>query len=127
MIVLDTHAWIWWSVESRRLSRRALRAIEEMDAVGVPAIACYETARLVARGRIAFTIPVREWLERALARPRVRLLEITPEIAASAATLEWRHQDPADRLIVATVIALGARVVTKDERIRRFPPARAVW
>ena len=35
MIILDTHAWIWWVNESSTLTPAARRAIETADQLGV--------------------------------------------------------------------------------------------
>ena len=40
MIVLDTHAWVWWATESKQLSVRARRAIAESDEIGISVIFC---------------------------------------------------------------------------------------
>jgi PIN domain nuclease of toxin-antitoxin system len=37
------------------------------------------------------------------------------------------HKDPADRIIVATARALGAPVISADEKIRSYPHVRSVW
>ena len=50
MFVLDTHAWVWWASEDKRLSRRARRAIEAEGEAGVPAISVWEVALLVEKG-----------------------------------------------------------------------------
>jgi PIN domain nuclease of toxin-antitoxin system len=44
VIVLDTHAWIWWAGASPRLTPRAARTIEQAEAVGTAAISCWELA-----------------------------------------------------------------------------------
>jgi len=35
--------------------------------------------------------------------------------------------DPADRIIYATALDLGVRLVTRDAAIAGYDPARAVW
>ena len=35
--------------------------------------------------------------------------------------------DPADRMIIATALTLGAELLTKDDKVRRYAPVRAVW
>ena len=127
MIVLDTHAWVWWLTGSKPLSGEARRAIDEADFIGIPTIACWELALLVRRGNIAFDRDVLLWMREALLIRRVALLDITPEIAVEAVQLDWHHRDPADRLIVATTIVHAASLVTKDDTIHAFAPVRAIW
>lgn len=35
--------------------------------------------------------------------------------------------DPADRLIAATTIVLGARLISADKHLRRLPQRQVVW
>lgn len=86
MIVLDTHAWIWWINESDKLSDKAKIAIQQSDS-GVSAISCWEVAMLVSKERLGFSVDVQEWIEIALKRPMVKLLPITPEIAVRSTRL----------------------------------------
>jgi prevent-host-death family protein len=37
------------------------------------------------------------------------------------------HDDPADRIIVATALPLGATLITKDRRLRRYRAVRTIW
>lgn len=128
MIVVDTHAWIWWATESRGLSRAARRALAEAREIGVPAIGCLEVAVAVARGRLGLDRDVLTWLRTALAMPRVVLLPLVPEIAVAAVDLGPAFPgDPGDRMIFATAVHHRARLVTKDDRLRRWDRARTLW
>ena len=128
MIVLDTHAWIWWVSDPDRIGRQARREIARARRVGVPAICCLEVATLAERRRIELDRPTIEWLEDALHEPNVDLLPLTPAVAVKAATLgDGFHGDPADRLIVATAILYSAKLITRDDRIRTWPAAESVW
>jgi PIN domain nuclease of toxin-antitoxin system len=127
VIVLDTHAWIWWASDPVRLGRRGRAAIEAADRIGVPAVCCFEVAAAAARGRINLDRSPREWLEQALALPRVQLLPLTPAVAVKATQLGAFHGDPADRLIVATTLVEAATLVTKDRNIRGYPTVASVW
>ena len=127
MIVLDTHAWIWWASDPARLGRRGRAALEAADGIGVPAVCCFEVVAAAARGRIGLDRPAREWLEQALALPRVQLLPLTPAVAVGATQLGSFHGDPADRLIVATAIVEAAVLVTRDRNIRSYAGVSTVW
>lgn len=128
MIVLDTHAWIWWVSEPAALGRAARREIDRARKIGVPAICCLEVATLAARGRISLDRSPLEWMRDALALSRVELLALTPAIAVKAAELPLHFPgDPADRLIAAAAILESAVLVTKDERLRDSALVRTAW
>jgi len=128
VIVLDTHAWIWWVSEPAALGRVARREIDRAKRIGVPAMCCLELATLVARGRISLDRPPLQWMRDALALPRVDLLTLTPAVAVKAAELPARFPgDPADRLIAATAILESALLITKDERLQESAVVRTAW
>lgn len=128
MIVLDTHAWIWWVTESSSLSKGARKAAQEADLLGVSIISCWEVAMLVAKGRIGFSTDVRTWLIKALARPKIKLLDLDVDIVTEATRLSGKfHGDPADRMIVATCLKHGVCLVTKDEEIRAWKQMGTIW
>lgn len=62
MIVLDTHALVWWVNGNDQLSPRARKAIEkelaEDGQILVSAITAWEIAMLVAKGRLALTMDI---------------------------------------------------------------------
>lgn len=126
MIVLDTHAWVWWVDAPGRLSNAARRAIERADRIGVPTMSVFELVQLVQRRRLALDAPVRAWVRDALALERVEPMALTAEVALDAAQLQF-EANPADRIIYATARATDAQLVTRDERMRAFDPEMTVW
>lgn len=126
--MLDTHAWIWWTSEPGQLGRVARREIDRAKKIGVPAICCLEVATLAARGRISLDRSPLQWMDDALALPRVDLLPLTPAVAIKAAELPANFPgDPADRLIAATAILESALLITKDERMQASAVVRTAW
>ena len=129
MIVLDTHAWIWWTEDPDRLSvsQFAATVINEDDVIGVSAISCWEIAKLVEIGREPITTGLHEWFEIALGYPGVTLLPLTPEVAIEATSLPGEfHKDPADQIIVATARLNGCPLVSADRRIRAYEHVETV-
>lgn len=129
MVVLDTHAWIWWVDDPSRLSPRARAAISEAEPVGVAAISCWELGMLSLSGRVALDRDPSRWVRQALAQPGVIAIPLSPKVAVDAALLERDGfvSDPADRLIYATARDVGARLVTRDARLREFDRRGTVW
>lgn len=128
MIILDTHAWIWWLSAPERLSKSAAREIRSAKRVGVSAISCMEVATLAARGRIELDRDPLDWMLAALELPRVELLPLSPAVAVRSATLDPDfHGDPADRILVASTLLESARLVTKDGKIREYLKSESIW
>ena len=132
MIVLDTHALIWWVTgDHEQLSSAALKAIEaELDGgqILISSISAWELSMLVAKGRIALSMDVAEWLALVGQIKAVSFVPVDNEIAVKSTELPCEfHKDPADRMIVATARKLAAPLVTADEKIRNYPHVRSVW
>lgn len=129
MIVLDTHIWVWWVNESAELTAGQRQALQAHigAGLGVSIISCWEVAKLVERGRLQLTLPVERWLERALALPGVRLLELTPRIVVESTQLPGEfHRDPADQLIVATARIYDVPLLTADGKVLAYPHVQTV-
>lgn len=127
-VLLDSHVLLWWSSDSKRLSRAAERAILKADDIVVASITWFELAWLAQNDRVSAPMPIRSWLE-ALSE-QVRTANVTPAIAATAAELPATFSsDPADRIIYATAIEQGWPLITKDVRLRhhRHPRKVTIW
>ena len=128
MIVLDTHAWLWWQTTDDKLSRRAQAEIDSADRIGVCTVSCYEVARAASRGRIRLDREPTTWITQALAADRVEPLDLTHRVAAEAGALGPEFPgDPVDRIIYATTLEHRTRLVTRDRALRRLDPERTVW
>ena len=131
MIVLDTHVWVWWVNNPADLSRRARAAIEkEVGDKGLylSSISSLEVALLVARGRLQLTMNARDWVARSEALPFLHFVPVDNNIALRVTELRGRlHSDPADRIIIATALVLGATLVTKDEKLRNYAHVASLW
>ena len=129
MIVLDTHVWVWWVHGDAHLPDDYAQVIadRESEGLGVSAISCWEIAKLVEYGRLTLPCAVGEWLDRALAYPGVRLLDLTPHIAVESTQLPGTfHKDPADQMIVATARVKDCPLVTLDHKIRGYAHVKLV-
>lgn len=139
MILLDTHALIWWvDGTGERLSARAHERVEqelervrlgEADAgLLVSAISCWEVAMLVSRGRLALSLEVERWLALVAAIPAVRLVPLEPNVAVAATRLpEPFHADPADRFLVAQARHLAVPLLSADNKIQAYAHVQCLW
>jgi PIN domain nuclease of toxin-antitoxin system len=131
VIVLDTHAWLWWVSGSEALSAPAREAIERhvtQRTIHLSSISTWEVTLLVKRRRLELTMDVGDWIANSEPLPFLRFVPVTNQIAVRAVNLpNSLHSDPADRLIIATTRFLGAKLVTKDERNRNYPYVETIW
>jgi PIN domain nuclease of toxin-antitoxin system len=120
-VLLDTHTLVWLVNGDTQLSLRAQRAIADASRLWVSAITPWEIAMWVAKGRLALSKDVLEWVDDVLALPGITLAPIDPAIAVASTRLPGElHGDPADRLIVATARHLGATLVTADDKLLTY-------
>ncbi|MEK7405879.1 MAG: type II toxin-antitoxin system VapC family toxin [Acidobacteriota bacterium] len=90
-------------------------------AVALSAISLWELAKMFERGRLEIPAPLELWLEEVETHPLIKILPLTARIVAESIRLGRDfHNDPADQMIVATARCHGLRLVTADERIRRW-------
>ena len=129
--LLDTHAWIWWVTNDRRLAASARRVIERARAAGglaLSMISVWEVAKKVEKGQLVLDRPVDDWLEAAASRSDLYVAELTRPILVESCRLPQPfHGDPADQIIVATARERRAAIITRDERIRTYPHVRSAW
>lgn len=119
--LLDTCAWLD-AFAAPDLVRPLVRKLLAGEAlVHVSAISLLEIARKEAKGELVFGMALSKWFRLALPVNRVRVLEITPEIAIEATRLPaWGHKDPADQIIVATARLHGLKILTSDSKILKY-------
>jgi PIN domain nuclease of toxin-antitoxin system len=131
MVVLDTCTWLWMCSEPKKLSRAAREAIgrdQTRDGLVVSIMSAWEIAKLVQKGKLAFSITCREWIDGATGAEGVVMHPLTPDICLESTELPGLfHGDPVDQLIVATARLLGAPVVTRDRKIRDYAHVATLW
>ena len=136
MILLDTHAWIWWTGRPEILPAKVRTLVENAALdfkLSVSVISIWEIATKAALGKLrSDALPpdfsAHEWVERALQTPGLSVLPLSPDVALMSAELpEPFHRDPADRLIVAQARRSRATLVTADRKILGYPHVKTVW
>lgn len=124
--LLDTHAFMWWLDDDRRLGGAMRRAIEGARRVLVSDVSLWETAIKVAAGEFETRSDLDEWFTGHLASSRFGSLPIGHAHLARVAALPLLHRDPFDRLLVAQAQTERLVLVTSDEHIERYDVA-TIW
>lgn len=130
MIVLDTHVWWWILSEPDRVSEKVRKIIKNTPPGerAIASISIWEFAMMASRGRIKLSISSKKWIDYAVNKTGLRVLELNGDIAVESCNLPGEfHKDPADRIIVATARVHKAILITKDQKIIDYPEVTAVW
>jgi PIN domain nuclease of toxin-antitoxin system len=128
LIVLDTHALIWFRTRYDRLGADARRHIERATWIGVPDIVLWELAMFIQVGEIRVDRSSGEWIQQMIDDPRIELLPITPSIAARTIPIAQAvRQDPSDHIIAATAIDLDLPLITRDAALQRLGGLQTAW
>jgi PIN domain nuclease of toxin-antitoxin system len=127
VILLDTHAWLWWAGDHAKLPPRLRRRLSAERALAISAMSCWEAAMLIQRGRLELAPDARAGIRDACAIPNLRVIPVTESVAIEAGLLADFHGDPADRIIVATALELRTPLATRDERIRAWRHVETLW
>lgn len=132
MIVLDTHAWVWFINAPEELGPGAAAAVDKArtggEEVHISCISTWEVHMLAAKGRLALAVDPEVWVGRCERLGFLRFHPVNNSIARLAVTAcAAMHADPADRIIVATALYLGASVVTRDDKIRSCHVVKCIW
>lgn len=90
--------------------------------VYVSAVCIWEICLAHQKGRLGLKFAdLKEGVFRMVTAPGFKFIELTPAMAVSARTLEFRHEDPADRFIAATAHVLGVPLATADPLLQNLP------
>lgn len=120
MILLDTCAAIWVADGATDIDPAVRATVENASRearLAISAITAWEIATLARRERLRVIGAVDEYVRRLFALPGVIEVPVDRRIAARAGALSEFHGDPADRIVVATALALKAAVCTRDRKI----------
>lgn len=131
LLLLDTCAVIWIAQDApmEPAAKGAIREAAGRGELYVSPASAWEIG-LLGRPRPSgapgpqFLPDPQTWFAAFMARPGVRLAALTPEIAIDTSYLPGLfHNDPADRMVVATARRIGAAVVTRDRKILDYAAA----
>jgi PIN domain nuclease of toxin-antitoxin system len=129
MILLDTHVVLWLAQVPEMLSAPATAAIRiarQEDGVAIADKTLWELAMMISRGAVHVRTTPLDFLR--AVEESFAVLPITGAIAEKSIQFSKRFpKDPADRIIAATAVIHGIRLVTSDAKIRKSGEVRCVW
>ena len=118
-LLLDTHAFVWFLVESKRIPGRLMATlIDPAHTVHVSAVSVWEVAIKSGLGKLSLPL---ERLEAIIDDAGFGELPVIFAHALEVRHLPLLHRDPFDRLLIAQARHERLTLVTRDPDIRRYP------
>jgi PIN domain nuclease of toxin-antitoxin system len=119
-ILLDSHTFVWWLLDDRRLSRRAFAVIEQEPDIFVSAVVAWEISGKVRSGKWPEVKLLSDRFFETVAHYGLRSLPISLEHAHVAGSMPGKHRDPFDRMLAAQALSERMTLVTADPAFREF-------
>jgi len=126
-LLLDTHIWLWSSLEPDRLSPRVAKALaDERNELWLSSISVWELTLLVRKKRLDMPEDIPAWVMASIKELEITEAPLTVEVALSVPSLNFPHGDPADHLLAASAKVFDLTLVTADEQLARVPGIRVL-
>jgi PIN domain nuclease of toxin-antitoxin system len=120
-LLLDTHVWLWWMLDSPRLSDATRRLVLDPEAtIYFSAASAWEIAIKYELGKLALPAPPSTYIPTRAEGGEFRTIDIRLDHALAVGDLPRHHDDPFDRLLLAQCIVEGFRFVTADRRLSMY-------
>ncbi len=124
-LLLDTHIWMWYLAgDESQMSPGVSPLLERIGRESrllVSDISYWEVAVKAARGKLSLSVDAAVWLSRASAAPGIRFLPLDRDILFLSTRLAGAaHNDPADRMLIATAQLNSVPFVTADGLIADY-------
>lgn len=116
-LLLDTHIYLWWLLDSRELSARARELISNCDTAYVSTVSIWQAGIKWQAGKLP--VPPEE-LADGIGQCGFTELPVSMQHALTASKLTFHHRDPFDRMLIAQAIAEPLHLVTTDKVMESY-------
>ncbi len=119
-MLLDTCALLWLAQGGGKLSVQVLRRLDEAPFVYVSAISGFEISIKYMRGKLELPVLPSDWFATILTHHDLKQIPLDLDICIRSAQLAPVHNDPCDRMIIATAHIHRLVVVTTDPVFAKY-------
>jgi PIN domain nuclease of toxin-antitoxin system len=114
-LLLDTHAFLWFVLDSPKLSSHASSLIQDVaNEILISPVSYWEIAIKVSLGKYQAPGDFQEWIEHQIGINDFKVLPISIAHTAALIGLPFHHRDPFDRLLCTQVLVEGISLISVD-------------
>jgi PIN domain nuclease of toxin-antitoxin system len=126
-VLLDTHAFLWWISDDRRLSNKSREIIGDgRNELFFSVASGWEISIKSGLGRLDVPEDLESFTADQLSRNAIQVLPIYLSHALHTRGLPDHHRDPFDRIIVSQAILEETPLLSADPQISRYP-VEVIW
>lgn len=128
MYVTDTHSFLWFLADDDRLGKKVKEVFLSCDkgetTIVIPTIVLMEALFICERKKL--DLEFKKVLEKIQKTINYPVYPLDVGIVSMCQKLK-QFSDPHDRIIVATSKILNAKLITKDDKIKKSKIVETVW
>ena len=126
-LLLDTHIWLWSTLEPQRITRRVEKAlVDPANELWLSPVSVGELIVLLRKGRLTLPSDVAAWVAKTIEDLQLTEAPLTVEVALAVGSINFPHGDPADHFLAATAKVFELTLVTADEHLIHLPGIRVL-
>jgi PIN domain nuclease of toxin-antitoxin system len=125
--LLDTHTFLWFLTDDKRLSSRAKGIIEDINnVIFLSSASVWELSIKSSIGKIKFFVSLEEIINTAMNVYDFKHLPITIQHSLEVAKLPLYHRDPFDRVLIAQARVENMVLITCDSYMKQYD-VNVIW
>ena len=125
--LLDTHTFIWWALEPKKLSKRVLQLLEApSNNVFLSIVSIWEMQIKMQLNKLNLPFPLADIVSQQQTINHIKLLTIEPSHIYALEHFPLYHRDPFDRLLIAQSSITKFAFISKDPEFSKYS-IRCIW
>ncbi|MDQ6694505.1 MAG: type II toxin-antitoxin system VapC family toxin [Chloroflexota bacterium] len=121
-LLLDTHTFIWWANEQRKLSPHVLALCQDSaNTLLLSLAAVWEMQIKLQLGKMQLTLSLAKIITDQEQLNRINIMPIKLEHIFALDDFPMHHKDPFDRLMIAQAMVEGAVLLSRDPVFALYP------
>ena len=128
MLLLDTCVLIWLATDHTKLSKNAIKLISKnAGKLFISSFTSFEIAIKHQKKKLTLPVSPERWMPEILEHHGIVEIPVDSEIAVFSVNLPQLHNDPADRIIIATSMIKKIDILSPDAIIKKYPNVVIQW
>jgi len=126
-LLLDTHTFIWWSIEPEKLSLTVSELLSNPNnRILLSTASAWEMQIKMQLGKLQLNLSLETLIKNQITINSLEILSIDLAHIWTLGTLNHYHKDPFDRLLIAQSITEKIPILSIDKLLDHYPVQR-IW